>query len=81
MCLLIVVPVGVLAAGSVEVDFALALPLFGFLSFGTVLLFTFVRTDFNLSVAESYALISAYLIFILWMILESLQILSLLPPV
>ncbi|MGK7396749.1 MAG: sodium:calcium antiporter [Candidatus Cyclobacteriaceae bacterium M3_2C_046] len=77
--LLVAVPVGVLIAGSTLVDFAIAAPLMGVLTFATILLFTTLRTKLILSKIESWTLLVAYMIFIAWIIFESLDLINLLP--
>jgi cation:H+ antiporter len=69
--LLVAIPIGVLIAGSVPVDFAVAVPMFGVLTLATVLLFSFLRTDLSVTTPESYALLAAYLVFLGWVVAES----------
>jgi cation:H+ antiporter len=77
--LLVAVPVGVLIAGSVAFQFDIALPLVIFLGIATVLLFVQVRTGLVLSKRESTSLLVLYGAFILWMVLEQVDVLSILP--
>lgn len=77
--LLIAVPVGVLIAGSVVFQFGVAVPLVGFLTLSTIVLFTQLRTDLVLSKRESWILLATYGVFIVWMILEQVGVMSLLP--
>lgn len=77
--LLIAVPVGVLIAGSVAFQFGVAVPLVGFLTLATIVLFTQLRTDLVLSRRESWILLGTYAVFIIWMILEQVDAMSLLP--
>ena len=69
--LLVAIPVGVLIAGSSEIDFALAVPLMLFLTFATILLFAMMRTKLGINHLESWILLIVYALFILWMILET----------
>jgi len=69
--LLVAIPIGVLIVGSVAVNFAVALPLFGVLTLATVLLFAMLRTDLTLARWESHALLLAYGLFLVWMAGES----------
>mgnify|MGYP000660493628 CR=1 FL=1 len=69
--LLVAIPVGVLIVGSVPVDFAVAVPMLGVLTLATVLLFATMRTDLSLSRVEAYALLVAYLLFVAWVIAET----------
>ena len=68
--LLVAIPVGVLLVGSVAIDFALAIPMFAALTGATVLLFTFLRTDMSLTTAESAVMVAAYVVFVLWVVVE-----------
>jgi len=69
--LLVAIPVGVLIVGAWTVDFAMAVPMFGVLTGATILLFTALRTDLALSTPESYALLGAYLVFVGWVVAET----------
>lgn len=77
--LLVAVPVGVLIAGSVAFQFDIALPLVVFLGLATVLLFIQIRTRLVVSKVESYVLLAAYAAFIVWMVLEQADVMTLLP--
>ena len=72
--LLVAIPVGVLVAGSAPVSFALAAPMMGVLTAATILLFTLLRTDLLLTTTESYALLVAYLLFIGWVVGETVGV-------
>lgn len=69
--LLVAIPAGVLLAGATAIDFGLAAPMMGVLTLATVLLFTVMRTDLELTDAEAYALLGAYAVFVAWMLLET----------
>jgi cation:H+ antiporter len=69
--LLVAIPLGVLIVGTVPVDFAVAVPMMGVLTVATILLFTFLRTDLSLTTLESYSLLAAYLLFVGWVVAES----------
>lgn len=77
--LLIAVPAGVLIAGSVAFQFGVAVPLIGFLTLATIILFAQLRTGLELSKVESWLLLAAYGVFVLWMVLEQVGVMSLLP--
>jgi cation:H+ antiporter len=68
--LLVAIPVGVLLVGTLDVDFALAIPMFAALTGGTILLFAFLRTDMSLTRGESVVLLLSYLAFVLWVLAE-----------
>lgn len=75
--LLVALPVGVLIAGSAPVSFAVAAPMMGVLTVATILLFALLRTDLRLSRPESYGLLFAYLVFVGWVIGETLGVFGL----
>lgn len=77
--LLVAVPAGVVLAGPTVVDFAAALPMFAFLTFATVVLFTALRTDMALSRREGWFLIGTYGVFLAWMVGETLDLFHLVP--
>ena len=68
--LLVAIPLGVLLVGTLEVDFALAIPMFAALTGGTIVLFGFLRTDMSLTRPESVVLLLSYLAFVLWVLAE-----------
>lgn len=74
--LLVVIPTGVLIAGTAAIDFSLAAPLMGILVFATIILFVFSRTDLALVNWESHTLLWVYVAFIIWMTLESFGVIS-----
>lgn len=76
--LLVAIPVGVLIAGSAPVSFTVAAPMMGVLTVATILLFTLLRTDLSLTQMESYGLLVAYLIFIVWVVGETVGAVGLL---
>lgn len=75
--LLVAIPIGVLLIGTVSINFAVAVPMFGVLTLATVLLFTFLRTDLSLTTPEAYALLVAYGLFIAWVIAETIGVTNL----
>jgi cation:H+ antiporter len=77
--LLIAVPAGVMIAGSTIINFGIAAPLMGVLTFFTLLLFTLLRTSLVLSKPESLLLLFLYLLFLVWSILEGIGILNWIP--
>ncbi|MEF8977968.1 MAG: sodium:calcium antiporter [Haloarculaceae archaeon] len=76
--LLVAIPVGVLIAGSAPVSFTVAAPMMGVLTVATILLFTLLRTDLSLTEPESYSLLVAYLIFVGWVVGETVGVFGLL---
>jgi len=77
--LLVCIPVGVLIAGATVINFSVAAPLMGALTLGTLLLFSFMRTDMILDRWESAGLIFCYLLFLLWMGLENFDVIDSIP--
>jgi cation:H+ antiporter len=69
--LLVAIPLGVMIVGSATVSFAVAAPMFGVLTLATVLLFTVLRTNLELTGLESYLLLVAYLVFVVWVVGET----------
>lgn len=76
--LLVAIPVGVLIAGSAPVAFSVAAPMMGVLTVATILLFTALRTDLSLTKPESYSLLIAYLVFVGWVVGETVGAVGLL---
>lgn len=76
--LLICVPVGVLVAGTLTVNFAHIVPMMGFLVFATIVFFGISRTEMRLSLHEAWTLLVLYVAFVCWLILESLRVVSVL---
>ena len=81
--LLVVIPLGVLIAGTLNgetltVDFATAAPMFGVLTLATVLLFAVLRTNLNLTDVEAYGMLAAYVLFVAWVVAESAGVTSVL---
>ncbi|WP_049986067.1 sodium:calcium antiporter [Halobellus rufus] len=72
--LLVAIPVGVLIAGSLPVNFAAAVPMLGVLTFATILLFTVLRTDLVITDLESSLLLAAYGVFVGWIVAETLGV-------
>ncbi|ERH11307.1 MAG: Ca2+/Na+ antiporter [halophilic archaeon J07HB67] len=78
--LLVAIPLGVLIVptGRVPVDFGVAAPMMGVLTLATILLFTVLRTDLTLTAPESYTLLGAYGVFVIWIVAETLGVVELL---
>lgn len=77
--LLIAIPIGVLLAGTTAINYGVAVPMFGFLTLSTVILFTVLRTDLELTRKEAYILLLVYAVFLSWIGAETLGILNLIP--
>jgi len=77
--LLVAIPVGILLAGALPIDLAMAVPMVAALTAATVLLFAVLRTDLSLTTPESYAYLVAYVLFVTWVILEAGGVTGILP--
>jgi cation:H+ antiporter len=69
--LLVAIPVGVLLAGKTTVNFLAAVPTMGYLAFATIVFAVFSRTDLELTDREAVVLVALYLVFLVWMGLET----------
>ncbi len=77
--LLICIPAGILIAGTATINFTQTAPLMGFLVLVTIILFVMIRTNLRISKVESVLLILLYILFIVWMILETIGVTHLVP--
>ncbi|MFW5984586.1 MAG: sodium:calcium antiporter, partial [Halobacteria archaeon] len=69
--LLVAVPAGVIVAGETYVNFSRSVPLLAYLVLATVVLFTLMRTRFELSRWEAGVLLFTYAVFVVWVFAES----------
>ena len=76
--LLVAVPVGVLIAGTVSVNFTQTVPMMAFLMLATIVMLVFMRRDMEITRAEATWMLALYLGFGLWMTAEAFGLLSLL---
>ena len=74
--LLVAIPVGVLLAGSATINFLAAVPTMGFLGLATLVFLVFARTDLELTDLEAYGFIALYLLFVVWITLESIGLIE-----
>jgi cation:H+ antiporter len=74
--LLVAIPAGVLVAGAATIDFAAAMPLMGFLTLATIVLFAMLRTGLQLRRTEAAILLGLYALFLLWIALETAGVLN-----
>jgi len=72
--LLVAIPVGVLLAGSVTIDFRATIPTMGFLAFATTVFIVFTRTHLELTDREALGFLALYAVFLAWMTAETLGI-------
>lgn len=69
--LLVAVPAGVVVAGETYVNFSRSVPLLSYLVLATVILFTLMRTRFELARWEAGVLVVTYAVFVVWVFAES----------
>jgi cation:H+ antiporter len=74
--LLVAIPVGVLLGGTTTINFLAAIPTMGFLAFATLVFIVFTRTDLELTDREAYGFLELYVVFVLWMDLESIGVIE-----
>ena len=74
--LLVVLPVGVLAAGQAVVSLRTVVPMMGFLVAASVVFFAVLRTEMRLTRREAYLLVAVYIGFLAWLVAESLGVTS-----
>ncbi len=72
--LLVAVPAGVLIAGTAPIDYTVAAPMMGYLTFVTIVLFAMLRTRLVLARWEAWALLALYALFVGWMVLETIGV-------
>ena len=77
--LLVCIPAGVLIAGATVVNFSVAAPLMGVLTAATVALFLMMRTRLVLERWEAVVLLALYVVFVLWIGLETFGAVDLIP--
>lgn len=77
--LLICIPAGVLIAGSAVINYSIAAPMMAVLTGATLALFVLMRLGMRLSAKESAFLLILYAVFVLWMGLETFDILDMVP--
>lgn len=76
--LLVAIPAGVLLAGATTVSFSAAVPMMAFLVVATIILFTFARTNMEITEIEAVLMLATYGLFVTWIILESVGMVSVL---
>ena len=77
--LLVCIPAGVLVGGSAIINFGVAAPMMGVLTFATIALFLAMRTRMVLSRREARLLLLLYLGFVAWIAAESTAMIDLVP--
>lgn len=74
--LLVAIPVGVLLASSATINFLAAVPTMGFLGLATLVFLVFARTDLEFTDLEAYGFLALYLLFVVWITLESIGLIE-----
>lgn len=77
--LLVCIPAGVLIAGSAVINYSIAAPMMAALTFATLVLFVVMRMGMSLDKGESYFLLLLYVVFVIWMGLETFGVIDLVP--
>lgn len=77
--LLVCIPAGIMIAGSAAINYSVAAPMMAALTFATLVLFVVMRLGMNLDKTESIVLLILYVVFVLWMGLESFGVVDLVP--
>ena len=75
--LLVAIPIGVLLADqTVTINFLTAIPTMGFLAFATLVFIVFTRTDLELTNREAVGFVGLYVLFLVWITLESVGVIE-----
>lgn len=77
--LLVCIPAGIMIAGSANINYTVAAPMMAVLTVATLALFMMMRTGMKLSRTESAILLGLYLVFVVWISLESFGVVDLVP--
>ncbi|MFW6436186.1 MAG: sodium:calcium antiporter [Halococcoides sp.] len=77
--LLVAIPIGVLIYGTVSINFGVAVPMLAVLTGATVVLFVALRTDLELTNDEAVVLLASYVLFVIWVIAETIGLTGVLP--
>ena len=79
--LLVCIPAGVLVAGTAVVNYSVGAPMLGVLTLATLIVFLVMRSQMVLTTREAWGLIVIYLVFVLWISIETFGAVDLLPNV
>jgi cation:H+ antiporter len=77
--LLVCIPAGVLVAGTAVVNYSVSAPMMGVLTLATLIVFLVMRSQMVLTTNEAWGLIVIYLVFVLWISVETFGAVNLLP--
>jgi cation:H+ antiporter len=77
--LLVCIPAGVLVAGTVAINYSVGAPMMGVLALATLVVLLFMRSEMVLTTSEAWSLIALYVVFVLWMGVETFGAIDLVP--
>lgn len=77
--LLVCIPAGVLVAGAVSINYSVGVPMMGMLALATLFVLLLMRSEMALTNREAWGLISLYVVFVLWMGVETFGTINLIP--
>lgn len=77
--LLVALPAGVLIAGAAVINYSVAAPMMGILTFATIVLFVLLRTGMQLTRTEAVVLLVLYAVFVVWIGCECFDVIDLVP--
>lgn len=79
--LLVCIPAGVLVAGTAVINYSVGAPMMGVLTVATLIVFLVMRSQMVLTTVEAWSLIGIYVLFVVWISVETFGIVNLLPNV
>jgi len=71
----------VLVAGTAVVNYSVSAPMMGVLTLATLIVFTVMRSRMVLTTAEAWGLIAIYILFVIWISVETFGAVDFLPNV
>lgn len=77
--LLVCIPAGVLIAGSVVINYSVGVPMMAMLTIATLAVLLMMRNQMMLSQTEAWILIVFYVVFVLWMSIETFGAVDFIP--
>ncbi|MFB6273865.1 MAG: sodium:calcium antiporter [Salinibacter sp.] len=77
--LLVCIPAGVLVAGTVVINYSIGAPMMAVLTVATLVVFLMMRTDLLVSRREAWTLIVLYVLFVVWVTVETFAVVDLVP--
>ena len=77
--LLVCIPAGALVAGTVAINYSVGVPMMGVLSIATLIVLLALRSQMVLTTAEAWGLIALYVAFVVWMGVETIGTVDLIP--